>query len=335
MSASLLAKYTSSDASGPGVLTGTAGALLTLLDACLVNGYSGHAAAGWTKPIANSGNIGCYKQGAGSGLNLVVNDNTFLTAKEAIATGWESLASIAAPVGTGTGQFPTPAQSLTNGHVVYRKSNTADGTGRAWQLFADASTFYLFVVTGDSASNYMRCCFGDLFSFVGASDAYRCFIQGRDADNSFSDARNNRDDFMICPANGVPLTSSIGGGWYMPRSFGGAGISIGVSPLWQMAWAASLNTTNVYAVFNGAIQVPNGPDNSYYLSPIVVYEHAVAALRGRMRGLYAMGHSSASFADGQTFSGAGDYAGKSFQVIKGGMNGGYWVIETSATVETN
>ena len=128
-------------AGNPGLLTGQVGDLLRVLDKVLVNGWTGVAAAGWTKPIANSGNIGCYQQGAGAGFGVVVNDNgpnVTSTFKEAWATGWESIAGIGAPVGSGGGQFPVPAQLLTTGHVVWRKSTTADGTGRAWICFADA-----------------------------------------------------------------------------------------------------------------------------------------------------------------------------------------------------
>ena len=110
MSASQLVYFSSSDASGPGLISGTAGSLLTILDACLVNGYSGHIlTAQWTKPFVNSGNIGCYKQGAGAGLSLLVNDNgpnATSTYEEAWAIGWESIAGIGAPVARDRDSFP-------------------------------------------------------------------------------------------------------------------------------------------------------------------------------------------------------------------------------------
>src|SRR6267142_3788080 len=131
-------QYSSLDASAP-VLSGSAGALLTVLDAILVNGYGSKSAAGWSKPIANAGSIGSYKNGTGSTqLGLVINDNganVTSTFKEAWATGWESVAGVGASVGSGTGQFPTPAQLLTTGHVVIRKSLTADATARNWVCF--------------------------------------------------------------------------------------------------------------------------------------------------------------------------------------------------------
>ena len=63
--------YSSSDVGGPGLITGTTGSLITVLDACLVNGYSGKSAAGWTKPLGTlSGSISAYQQGSGSKLDL-------------------------------------------------------------------------------------------------------------------------------------------------------------------------------------------------------------------------------------------------------------------------
>ena len=62
-----------------------------------------------------------------------------------------------------------------------------------------------------------------------------------------------------------------------------------------------------------------------------------------MRGLYVCATTMAGFGDGQVISGGGDYAGKTFQVVKliePGYTGGAGstsmvLVETSNTVETN
>lgn len=326
--------FSSSDVAGPGLLTGAAGSLLAVLDACLVTSYAGHTlAAQWTKPIANAGNIGSYKQGAGAGLGLVVNDagpNGTSTYKEAWAIGWESVAGVGSPVGTGSGQFPIPAQSLTSGHVVIRKSLTADATGRAWTLFADSSTFYLFVASGDTTNVYMAFMFGDVFSLKGATDAYRCMIHGRAAENSGggSSTVDTCDLLYPCAVGG-----GNGPGMFVARSYGGGGTSITTQKMGDMdAIAAPANTGVSMA---GAFQIPNGPDNSIYLSPLKVIELVAVSIRGRLRGIYQVCHPLASFANGQTFVGGGDFAGKAFQIVSAGPNSGFWALETSATVETN
>lgn len=338
--------FSSSDVSGPGLLSGTAGSLLTILDACLVTGYSGHSVSpAWTKPFANSGNIGCYKQGAGAGLGLVINDNgpnVTSTYKEAWSIGWESVVGIGAPVGTGSGQFPTPAQLLTTGHVVWRKSATADASGRAWMLAADSSTFYLWVSTGDSAGVYYHSGFGDVFSLKGASDAYRCFIYGRVLENSAVGLSGPSDwtDSIECHAGtgGNQNNSGVAQpGHFMARTVGGGGTSVTLVKKGDGSAATGSGQTNApYASpLAGVFQTPNSADNSIYLSPISAVESASVIIRGRFRGLYQICHPVASFSDGQTFAGGGDYAGKSFLVVLKSVNGGMWALETSATVETN
>lgn len=56
--------YRFDDAGAP-TLSAAAGALISVLDACLVNGYGAKPAAGWTKAFSDT-NQAAYRQGAGS-----------------------------------------------------------------------------------------------------------------------------------------------------------------------------------------------------------------------------------------------------------------------------
>ena len=85
----------------------------------------------------------------------------------------------------------------------------------------------------------------------------------------------------------------------------------------------------------GYLQTPNMTDNSLYLSPVTIHEPASSGLRGRMRGFWFVAHPIANFSDGQTIQGGGDYAGKTFMIVKTNIGGGFFAIETSNTVETN
>lgn len=325
-------KYSSSDASGPGLLTGQGGTLILLLNACLIDGYTGHAAPSpvWTHPIATASNIASYKQGGGSGFGFVLNDNqpnATPAFKEAWAIGWKVVAGVGSAVGSGTGQFPLPAQLLTTGHVVWRKSTTSDTVGRAWVLYADDKTFYLFVLTGDIANTYLTAGFGDIFSFQGTADANRCFIAGRRVENS------GAEEGPI----GCQTTPSIAThkGLYMADTLAG---TAGSQPYFINAdtTSATAIATGLFAA-GGLLPTPNSYDNSFYAAAQRVMD-ASWGIRGRYRGLYVPLHPAANFADGQTITGANDYAGKTFQVIsKTDMSttaGGLW-LETSATVETN
>jgi hypothetical protein len=270
--------------------------------------------------------------------------------------GWESMtaltssatANFTGSVGAGSGQFPTPTQLLTTGHVVLRKSSTADTSGRFWQLVADSSTFYLFISTGDTGGTYYPGMFGDVFSLKGASDAYRCLIVGRAAENTTGPGSqgsatlpfgNDQFDAAVI-ANVSTITSATAPncGHFLARTYGGGGAAITAAKHFDIikaSYAALSGNSWMNIVMCGTMQTPNGPDNSLYLTPVQIVEPVGQIIRGRMRGMYQVCHPIASFSDGEVFAGAGDYAGKTFMIVKQGVNGGIWLIETSNTVESN
>lgn len=324
--------YRSSDFGAP-VLFSATGSVLTVLDACLVNGYGNQPAAGWFKPIANSGSVantssyGCYQQPTGSGFYLFINDNApnqSALFREAWATGWENLVSLSSSIttsnGSGSGQFPLPNQSLVTGHVVIRKSSGSEPTSsRQWVVAADSSSFYLFIATNDTGGMYYGFAFGDIYSYKNPIDSYKCIIIGRLAENTAAAVSDGFDTFTSL---NLPTVGN-----YMPRSYVGTGTSIQI----EKHGDGVKGTT----YFSGSIPFPNGTDAALYLSPIWVVEPSGSVIRGQLRGLYQPLHSSANFVDGQTFSGSLDYTGKTFQVIKTSPNNGMFVIETSNTLATN
>ncbi len=328
--------YTSGDAAGPGALTGEANKLILLLRAILVDGYGAIPAAGWSEPIAAAGNCAAFRPGAGTRFGLFVNDNgpnATSTYKEAWVTGWESVSGIAAPVGSGTGQFPTAAQLLTTGHGVVRKSASANAVGRDWIAFADPYTCYLFIASGDAVGSgtytygYTMLFFGDFYSVKSTDDDYRGMIVCRTTENS---SGNNFEGFGSQVA--APTTTAPGG-FYLARTYGGAGGSVAASHQGDYG-------KNTAAVYAGKIQYPNGPDNSLYLSPIWIFEPTSGTVRGRFRGLYHVCHEVVNFTDGQDITGAGDFAGKTFKVIRPifsrvSNTPSMVAVETSDTLDTN
>lgn len=315
-------QYTSGDASAP-QLAGTAGSLIAVLDACLITGYGAKAAAGWTHPVATSGNIASYKQGTGSsGFGLVINDNgpnVTSTYRDARAIGWEVVAGVGAPVGSGTGQFPTPAQANTTGFLVIRKSVSADAVARPWVLFADSRTFYLFTATGDTAGSYHTFGFGDIYSYGGTGDAYRCMIMAKINENA-GGAENNSLDYLSA------FNAAVGGN-YIARTAGGTGGSLNVG---KHADAVKCATNMI-----GTCVYPNTIDSSLLVSPIYVHQIAEPSVRGYLRGAYVSLHPTAGLTDAVALNGTGESAGKTFYVIKLCRNGGIMLIETSNTVDTN
>lgn len=371
MATSRFTIYTSSDPQGPGGITGLSGSLLAILDACLVNGYGTgsfyKAPAGWSKPLMNYSNsvvygpqLGCYKQGSGSMCTLFVNDagpNVTSTTKEAWVCGFEQILSLTAsayPLGTiftgsagngsGLGQFPRSDQLLTYGHAVWRKSSATDINGRAWILAADASTMYLWVKPADNGETYNWYAFGDLFSLAGPADKYRCVIIGRPIENTALGIANYQDWSAAqgTAASTINGGSAYGANWsgqpghYIQRTAGGTSQSVpfckyagGLGPSQYASNPPMLSLAGIYPC-------PNGSDSSYILFPLQVIQSDVYQYRGRLRGLYVPLHSVGFFGDGQVISGGGDYAGKTFMIIRTDYNGvSMWALEISATVEQN
>lgn len=307
--------YKSTDGSAP-TLNGTAGALCTVLDAVLVNGYGSQTAAGWT--IAYTGtSLRAYRMATSgnTGFYLDVNDAAPATAKEARVRGYETMSALS----TGTGPFPTAAQS-TNG-IFLRKSTTADSTARAWTIIADGSVFYMFIESGDQVNPTwaLAFMFGDFFSYK-ASDAYRCAIIGRVTENSAT----------LTVENFLNVTQGLTAnhlGHYIARSFTGVAGSIGFVKQNDMmkSMANSINSMTAASVgYIGAgdssanamsvssiMPYPNPVDNGLYMSPVWLLHSN--ALRGYLKGIWSpcairpLGHAD-------TFSGSGSLSGKSFIV---------------------
>ena len=331
--------YRSSDASAPS-LTGQAGGLITVLDACLVNGYGSQANAGWTKSFSGT-NKAAYRNSAtdGTGFYLHIDDTgTNNTAKEALMTGFETMSVI----DTGTGQFPTAAQvnlfagSVTGG-VVCRKSTTADSTVRNWTLVADDTVFYFFAETGDVTNPVAAYSFsfGDIFSYK-SSDAYRCHINGRAQANN-SNTTNDVWGTVVNPSSGTSLATQQAG-HYMPRTWTAVGGSIQVGKH-SDAFKLGVGTNNSSYGYGAAVTYlpyPNGPDGGLYLAPVWI--HHTNAVRGYFKGLWCPCHYL-PLNHNDTYSGTGNLAGKSFVVqniisSSPGSNlvvGGQVHIETSST----
>lgn len=287
--------YKSTDTSAP-VLTGQVGSLISLLDACLVNGYGSKTAAGWSKAFSGT-NAASYKQGAASGADcyLDVNDNAAgaAGAQEANVRGYEAMTAVA----TGTGPFPTTSQQASPGLYI-RKSATADATARDWLVIADDKTFHLFIQTGDNAGRYANFSFGEIYSFKSA-DAYRAAIVGHTASGTALGA-------LDVTAMSTAATTAFAG-LYVPRVAAGTGTS--VSPC-----LLGVGTSLYGAPFVG----PNAADGNVYLSRLFLGDAATTAggLRGYLRGVWQLLTGGAGVNDGDTFSGTGDFAGRTFLILK-------------------
>lgn len=300
--------YKSTDGSAP-VLDGQAGSFVNLLDKCLVAGYGSKSAAGWSKPYTAT-NKAVFLQGAASGVDsyLDVDDSGAgaATTQEANVRGYEAMTAVA----TGTNPFPTTAQVASPGMYI-RKSAAATSTARAWVVIADEKTFYLFILSGDSAGLYQTFGFGDFYSFK-PSDAWRAVILGANASGANVNAGLNLSSLAASQASAVA-------GAYAPRNLAAAA---GSSPLSLLGLGTAWTTVGTG---------PNPPDGNIFLNRLTMGENAANGLRGYLRGLYQIVTAS-GLNDGDTFSGATgtDFAGRTFLVLNKTRNGAYLALETTA-----
>lgn len=267
--------YKSTDSGAP-TLTGQASSLISLLSACLVDGYGSTAAAGWSKPYTGT-NLAAFRNttSGGSGMYLRVSDAGSGTGgtREALVRGYATMSD----VNTGTVETPTAAQVSTS--LVWRKSNTTDSTARPWILIADDRTFYLNIDTGTLATEYGTGLYGagDISSHV-PGDAYGWFIAGRESQHAAGAQGNHR---CLCTAGQAQLATPSTDGFWLPRGYAGTG-----SPLRAAISLPSLSAgVSIGAASVGALARPTPGSGLDLWVPAVIANEAT--IRGVMRGLYA------------------------------------------------
>lgn len=121
------------DDPGAPVLSGTAGALVDVLDKCLVQGYGSKAPAGW-EIVFTGTHKRVYRPAVGLRFFYLVDDSAARSStapRVATVQGFESISNI----DTGTGPFPSTA-------APWLKSVSADSTARPWVIIADAQGVY-------------------------------------------------------------------------------------------------------------------------------------------------------------------------------------------------
>lgn len=319
--------YKSTDASAP-VLTGTAGDLITLLDAVLVNGYGTKAAAGWSKPFSAT-NKAVYRPGSGVQHYFHVDDNSpnvTAAGKEAQFRGSETASAFQ----TGTGFFPTTAQLALGSGLMIRKSASADATARAWVIVADDRTCYIFVLTGDTASVHMAAMFGEFYSLSTDTDSYRSIVIGRNTANSATISTTVEMLPVLSP--GITTTMNA---HFVARDIRGVGSSTAARKWGDTARAGA---TALYNMGSTGLTLPEPVTNTIHVAPIHITE-LTSDVRGRLRGLFHVCHSAClasplGIADGSTVVGTDVYTGRTFYVVSS-LNNYTYFLDMTGSWETN
>lgn len=298
--------YTSADASAP-VLTGEVGKLVALLDAVLVNGYGAKAAAGWTKEYAAS-NYGAYKQGGGGSLYLWLNDSN---AQLARVVGYKNMTDIL----SGTGPFPTEA--MFAGGLYCRKSVSANATARPWIAYATNRVFHLFIHGGSTTygtygGGDSSLSFGELDAVISGDVNSGFVIAGTDTSPTSTSATLLRTPQ---PA----YSTAVLAGHYLAGSYSQTGGAIQFAKRGNSLYGQSNSGAT-------AVVYPEPATGGLHISEITALEAGMIT-RGRIPGLWNLGHLYTYFTHLDTFSGGGALTGKTFQIVLMGSYG--MVIETS------
>lgn len=312
--------YRSDDTSAP-VITGTAGALLTALDAILVNGYGSNAAAGWTSAYTGT-NKRAYRQGSGLQHYLRVDD---ADARLARVVGYGAMSD----VDTGTNPFPTAAQ--ISGGLYMRKSVSADSTARPWICFATATAFYLFVFGNrttalaatqtDGGDSHIG--FGTLINTRVSSDINSSFLCASSDTSATSTTATDVRQCLVSIATSAQATLYLNGSYNQASS----------ASVQCYKRSAQLFPITDSGQATGGVLFPDIARGALMLHPFVALQPTSIA-RGDFPGIRCLGHSIVAVGMPlhlAVVSGTGDYSGRDFYLINAGtawgvaieINGGW------------
>lgn len=308
--------YTSDDSGSP-VIT-DAFSLADAIKACLVDGYTGHAAAGWAIPFENA-TYRVFRPNAGNRYFLQVGK---ATAQQGQVRGYSSMSAVT------TGVDPFPATINANFNSYWE---TGPGTTpKPWVIAADSRTMHIFI---DSALGgiYVWFTFGDIFSFK-PGDAHGVAMTAV--------ASQDTNPFKTMPhaAMGNAVGNSGGNIGYrgLGKTYLGTGTWVDLSWTGDLAKQQNINQ-GLGRPWRGDLPYPNPAGSGLWLAPVYVSETGGISHRGRFRGMWHWLHNTAGVANKDTFAGTGDFTGKNFRIIKAVANAtdGLYVIEDPSTWETN
>ena len=297
--------YRSTDSSAP-VLSGSTNSFIAVLDACLVNGYTGRTPSGWSKSFSGTG-LAVYRPALGNRYYMRVDDTG---AQESRISCFLTMSD----VNNGTGQFPLTSQIA--GGLFLRKSSTIDTVARAWLLVATERSFYFFSELSVAASGFDNnfalasgnghMFFGDFISYK-PNDIYNTAVIATHTPSS-----NQGVLGIKISSVGSTITGSVG--HYLARSFSQFSGSISFSKCTPGDYTAS-------TAFASSTALPVFPDpitGGMLLGPVEVLEGSNSMpnmiIRGRLPGLWSPLHNLPG-GQGDTFDGVGDLTGKSFMIV--------------------
>lgn len=290
--------------SGAPALTGQAGSFIAVMDYCLVTG------CGWTKEFSLSTTMATYRAPTGNRFRFAVDDTA---TQNAVIRGLEVATTYGVLDAAGTQLFPTSGQVAAG--LYHYKSSLADATARPWAFFSNGTAFYFLSTPTGAMGNFVGMFFGDTPSFK-AGDTSNTAIVG-------SHAANQSDRGLI--AVSIAANASVIG-HYLARSHTQVTGAVACGKSYEAHRA--YGSTSMGA---GGVNYPAPITGGMELGACYANEVSIG-IRARFPGLWNPLHPTAQLpSTGDTFSGSGLLAGKTFEVFKLYGDTGCLVIETSDT----
>lgn len=268
------------------------------------------APAGWQEVFPGSvTNVIVLKPSVpeATGCLLRVDDTQGLFTRVA---GYESMTD----ANTGGGRFPQTTQATS---LHWPKSYSGSTTKRPWRLIADERFVMWFCQSGQEPNSQpyggFLYGFGDMMPYK-SSDTYACMITGCSS-SDFSNAQFG--DLSYGSGSSYTPTSGL----YLPRGFNGIGGSIAVQI------TSAHNTAQAYSgggSYRGnSFRYPNPVDNSLRIGKVEAWSPD-EGLRGILPGVYHCAqHVRDTFKTGDVLAGQGEFAGKTFVVLRCTPSAGY------------
>lgn len=264
------------------------------------------APLGWSLPFTGA-NLRSYKQGAGNGFYLAVDDTSGST--QARFTGYEVMTAVA----TGSNLFPTSVQFA--GGVFASKSNTGTSTKRCI-LIGNQKSFWLFDdYLGDNSGGTVNY-FGDGIPINGTDPYFTCNMGQGSAGGAEGFGGNYP---ALNASNFVALAGS-----FVARSYTATAGAISCNRAINFSFGFSSGASGGFYAFGGGnagnMALPNYSDGNIWTSQIVVLEgNGSGAPRGYLPGCVAPLHSR-PLTNYAIIQGTGVFAGKEYMVINMGAS---------------
>ena len=140
--------YRYDDTNAP-VVNGQRGSAISLLKACLVDGYGDKPAAGWTMPYSDAAGKAVFRGNPYTGTGFYLQlDNTGTSSNIVLINAYENMTDVS----TGVKRFIDGSSPILN--LGLSTSTTTNTTPRPWILFADDRFFILCIWQATTLSQF-------------------------------------------------------------------------------------------------------------------------------------------------------------------------------------